>query len=138
MEIREMKIEDYQKVYSLWEETDIILKKSDEKQEIDRMLKRNPYTCLVGLRDDEIVSVVMGGFDGRRGYVHHLAVKPELQGQGLGREMMDELMNRFEELKVIKVHLFVEENNKDVKAFYRNIGFEERTDLTDFSKTLIK
>ncbi|HMA60554.1 MAG TPA: GNAT family N-acetyltransferase [Halanaerobiales bacterium] len=138
MEIREMKIKDYQKVYSLWEETDIILKKSDEKQEIDRMLKRNPYTCLVGLRDDEIVSVVMGGFDGRRGYVHHLAVKPELQGQGLGREMMDELMNRFEELKVIKVHLFVEENNKDVKAFYRNIGFEERTDLTDFSKTLIK
>jgi len=133
-----MKIKDYQKVYSLWEETDIILKKSDEKQEIDRMLKRNPYTCLVGLRDDEIVSVVMGGFDGRRGYVHHLAVKPELQGQGLGREMMDELMNRFEELKVIKVHLFVEENNKDVKAFYRNIGFEERTDLTDFSKTLIK
>ena len=138
MEIREMKIEDYQKVYSLWEETDIILKKSDEKQEIDRMLKRNPYTCLVGLRDDEIVSVVMGGFDGRRGYVHHLAVKPALQGQGLGREMMDELMNRFEDLKVIKVHLFVEENNKDVKAFYRNIGFEERTDLTDFSKTLIK
>ena len=133
-----MKIEDYQKVYSLWKETDIILKKSDEKQEIDRMLKRNPYTCLVGLRDDEIVSVVMGGFDGRRGYVHHLAVKPALQGQGLGREMMDELMNRFEDLKVIKVHLFVEENNKDVKAFYRNIGFEERTDLTDFSKTLIK
>ncbi len=138
MEIREMKIKDYQKVYSLWEETDIILKKSDEKQEIDRMLKRNPYTCLVGLRDDEIVSVVMGGFDGRRGYVHHLAVKPELQRKGLGREMMDELMNRFEDLKVIKVHLFVEENNKDVKDFYRNIGFEERTDLTDFSKTLIK
>lgn len=133
-----MKIKDYKKVYSLWEETDIILKKSDEKQEIDRMIKRNPYTCLVGLIENEIVSAVMGGFDGRRGYVHHLVVKPKLQGRGLGREMMDELMSRFKDLKVIKVHLFVEENNKDVKDFYRDIGFKERTDLTDFSKTLFK
>jgi ribosomal protein S18 acetylase RimI-like enzyme len=138
MEIREMTIKDYDKVYNLWEKTDIILKKSDEKQEIDRMIKRNPYTCLVGLIKDEIVSAVMGGFDGRRGYVHHLAVKPKLQGQGLGREMMEELMSRFQDLKVIKVHLFVEENNKEVKDFYRNIDFEERTDLTDFSKTIIK
>ena len=138
MEIREMTIKDYDKVYSLWEKTDIILKKSDEKQEIDRMIKRNPYTCLVGLIEGEIVSAVMGGFDGRRGYVHHLAVKPKLQGQGLGREMMEELMSRFQDLKVIKVHLFVEENNKEVKDFYRNIDFKERTDLTDFSKTIIK
>ena len=137
MEIREMKIEDYDQVYSLWEDTDIILKKSDEKQEIDRMIKRNPYTCLVGEKDNEIISAVMGGFDGRRGYIHHLAVKPELQGKGLGREMMEEVVKRFKDLKVIKVHLFVEENNIDVKDFYRNIGFEERTDLTDFSKTLI-
>lgn len=133
-----MNINDYEEVYVLWEETDIILKKSDEKQEIDRMIKRNPYTCLVGEIDNEIVSVVMGGFDGRRGYVHHLAVKPRLQRQGIGKKMMDELLKRFKDLKVIKVHLFVEENNKKVKDFYRSIGFKERIDLTDFSRTLFK
>ncbi len=138
MDIREMKLADYEDIYRLWKETDIILKRSDQKQEIDRMLKRNPYTCLVGEIDGVIVSVVMGGFDGRRGYVHHLAVKKELQKQGLGRIMMEELISRFQELKVIKVHLFVEENNKAVKEFYKNIGFEERTDLTDFSLTLIE
>jgi ribosomal protein S18 acetylase RimI-like enzyme len=133
-----MEIEDYEQVYRLWKATDIIIKSSDQKEEIQRMLKRNSYTCLVGIEDSKIISVVLGGFDGRRGYVHHLAVKPEKQGQGLGKAMMDELMNRFEDLKVIKVHLFVEENNKEVKDFYRNIGFKERTDLTDFSKTLIE
>jgi len=138
MDIREMKLADYEDIYRLWKETDIILKRSDQKQEIGRMLKRNPYTCLVGEIDGVIVSVVMGGFDGRRGYVHHLAVKKELQKQGLGRIMMEELINRFQDLKVIKVHLFVEENNKTVKNFYKNIGFEERTDLTDFSLTLIE
>lgn len=133
-----MKIEDYEQVYKLWQATEIIIKNSDQKDEIERMIKRNPYTCLVGVENSKIISVVMGGFDGRRGYVHHLAVKPEKQGQGLGKAMMDELMKRFEDLKVIKVHLFVEENNKEVKDFYRNIGFKERTDLTDFSKTLIE
>jgi len=132
-----MKIGDYEEVYELWKSTDIIIKNSDQKEEIQRMLKRNSYTCLVGIEDSKIISVVLGGFDGRRGYVHHLAVNPEKQGQGLGKAMMDELMKRFEDLKVIKVHLFVEENNKEVKDFYRNIGFKERTDLTDFSKTLI-
>lgn len=133
-----MKIEDYEQVYKLWQATDIIIKRSDQKEEIQRMLKRNPYTSLVGVEKGKIISVVLGGFDGRRGYVHHLAVKPEKQGQGLGKAMMDELMKRFEDLKVIKVHLFVEENNKEVKDFYKNIGFKERTDLTDFSKTLIE
>jgi len=133
-----MEIEDYEQVYRLWKSTDIIIKSSDQKEEIQRMLKKNPDTCLVGIENSKIISVVLGGFDGRRGYVHHLAVKPEKQGQGLGKAMMDELMNRFEELKVIKVHLFVEENNKEVKDFYRNIGFKERTDLTDFSKALIE
>lgn len=138
MDIREMSIKDYEKVYELWKNADIILKTSDQRDEINRMIKRNPYTCLVGEIDNEIVAAVMGGFDGRRGYVHHLAVKTELHKQGLGREMMDELMNRFEELKVIKVHLFVENRNEKVKKFYKKIGFEERTDLTDFSKTIRK
>jgi len=138
LDIREMEIEDYEQVYRLWKSTDIIIKSSDQKEEIQRMLKKNPDTCLVGIENSKIISVVLGGFDGRRGYVHHLAVKPEKQGQGLGKAMMDELMNRFEDLKVIKVHLFVEENNKEVKDFYRNIGFKERTDLTDFSKALIE
>ncbi|MDZ7671805.1 MAG: GNAT family N-acetyltransferase [Halanaerobiales bacterium] len=138
MDIREMSIKDYEKVYELWNNADIILKTSDQRDEINRMIKRNPYTCLVGEIDNEIVAAVMGGFDGRRGYVHHLAVKTELHKQGLGREMMDELMNRFEELKVIKVHLFVENRNEKVKKFYKKIGFEERTDLTDFSKTIRK
>lgn len=138
MDIREMSIKDYERVYELWEKADIILKTSDQKNEIDRMIKRNPYTCLVGEIDNEIVAAVMGGFDGRRGYVHHLAVNPELQKQGLGREMMDELMKRFEELQVIKIHLFVENRNEKVKKFYKKIGFEERTDLTDFSKTIRK
>lgn len=133
-----MEIEDYEQVYKLWKATDIIIKSSDQKEEIHRMLKRNPYTCLVGFENNKIISVVLGGFDGRRGYVHHLAVKPEKQGQGFGKAMMDKLMKRFKELKVIKVHLFVEENNKEVKDFYRYIGFKERTELTDFSKTLIK
>ncbi len=133
-----MEIADYEQVYKLWEATDIIIKRSDQKEEIERMLKRNPHTCLVGIDNNQIVSVVLGGFDGRRGYIHHLAVKPEKQGQGLGTAMMDELMKRFENLKVIKVHLFVEEKNKEVKDFYKNIGFKERIDLTDFSKTIIK
>jgi ribosomal protein S18 acetylase RimI-like enzyme len=138
MNIREMSIKDYEKVYQLWNNADIILKTSDQRDQIYRMIKRNPYTCLVGEINNEIVAAVMGGFDGRRGYVHHLAVKTELHKQGLGREMMDELMNRFEELKVIKVHLFVENKNEKVKKFYKKIGFEERTDLTDFSKTIRK
>lgn len=137
MKVREMKIADYTEVYRLWSNVGIELKKSDERKEIQRMLDRNPKTCLVGEQEGQIIAAVIGGFDGRRGYIHHLAVLPSFQNQGYGSILLTKLLKKYKEIGVIKVHLFVQRNNKEVIDFYKNHGFIKRTDLIDLNKKLL-
>lgn len=74
MKIQKFSMEFYDDVIQLWTNAGINVSSSDSKEEIEKMLNRNPELFLIGLFKDKVVAVVMGGFDGRRGYVHHLAV----------------------------------------------------------------
>jgi ribosomal protein S18 acetylase RimI-like enzyme len=129
MEFEKFSIKDYDRVLEIWKETELSVVSSDSKKQVERMIKRNPRLCFVGRVNNKIIGVVMGGFDGRRGYVHHLAVDPDYQNRGFGRLIMKELMERFSTLKVHKVHLFVEKRNEKVINFYENLGWNLRDDL---------
>ncbi len=139
IQIREMSIKDHEEVVMLWQRAGISLGLSDTKSEIKRMIEHNPGLCLV-MEDEEqkrkIIGAVLGGFDGRRGWVHHLAIDPEYQGRGLGKKMMAELTRRFKEMNVVKIKLEVHESNVGVIEFYRKIGWDLRRELITMSLTL--
>ena len=129
MKIEEFSMDSYEMIIKLWKKAGISVGSTDTKEEIERMLKRNPRLLLVGKLDEKLISVVIGGFDGRRGYVHHLAVDPDYQKKGFGKIIMDELIARFHKMGVHKLHLFIEKYNKKVVEFYINLGWEIRDDL---------
>ncbi|MFX0040441.1 MAG: GNAT family N-acetyltransferase [Promethearchaeota archaeon] len=129
MKIEEFSMESYDDVIILWRKSGISVGSTDTKEQIKKMLDRNPQLFLVGKIDQNVIGVVMGGFDGRRGYVHHLAVDPNYQKKGYGKIIMDELIARFRKMRVHKIHLFIEKYNKDVVEFYQNLGWEIRDDL---------
>lgn len=129
MIIEKFSMKFYEEIVELWRKSGISVGSTDTKEELERVVRRTPQLFLVGKIDEKIISVVIGGFDGRRGYVHHLAVDPDYQKKGYGKMIMGELMNKFLKLKVHKVHLFLEKYNKEVVEFYRNLGWEIRDDL---------
>ncbi|KKM85153.1 hypothetical protein LCGC14_1291890 [marine sediment metagenome] len=129
MKIENYSMKLYDKVIELWRKAGISVGSSDSKEELEKMLKRNPNLFLIGRKNQKIIAVVMGGFDGRRGYVHHLAIDPDFQKKGYGRMMMDKIHNIFLQMGVHKVHLFIEINNKEVVNFYESMGWEKRDDL---------
>ncbi|MCF2141590.1 MAG: GNAT family N-acetyltransferase [Candidatus Lokiarchaeota archaeon] len=129
MQIRNFSMEYYHQVYQLWELGNLSLGISDTPEQIQRFATKNPDLFLIGLINNRVIGVVMGAFDGRRGYVHHLAVHPDFQKQGIGTTLMKELMTQFQAQHVEKVHLFVERSNADVIAFYEKLGWFIRHDL---------
>ncbi|MFW9773447.1 MAG: GNAT family N-acetyltransferase [Candidatus Heimdallarchaeota archaeon] len=133
MKIEKFTIEDYENVVQLWKKTNLTITSSDSREEVERMLKWNPEFFLICKIDEKIIGVVMGGFDGRRGYVHHLAIDPKYQRKGFGRMLIAELIKKFREKKIHKVHLFIEKRNKDVITFYQKLGWEIRNDLVMMS-----
>ena len=61
--------------------------------------------------------------DGRRLYLHHMAVRPELQGRGLGKRLMDAAVSVARQ-RGMQMKLEVSEANPGAIALYRNYGFE--------------
>ena len=136
MKIRVFHKNDYDAVCLLWRKCNIELGTSDSREEINKFIDMNPQTCLVGEIDGKIISCVLGGYDGRRGLVHHLAVDPTYQKKGYGKELLIVLENRFKEMGVVKISFWVKTDNLEVIDFYNKQEYKLRDDLITMSKVL--
>lgn len=55
----------------------------------------------------------------------HVDLLPRIQGQGLGRALIDRVLGSLRERGVRSVHLGVADDNDNATQFYRHLGFEE-------------
>ncbi len=62
---------------------------NDPHDVIERKQSVQADLFLVGILDDRVAGTVLAGFDGVRGWVHHLAVLPELRRRGIAGLLMD-------------------------------------------------
>lgn len=123
MEIRTFSPEDESVVIALWLECNLTRPWNNPKLDIDRKIKDSPGLFFVGTIDGKIVSSVMAGYDGHRGWVHYLAVHPSFQKRGLGRQLMEYAENALNEIGCPKIDLMVRNSNNDVINFYKKIGY---------------
>jgi ribosomal protein S18 acetylase RimI-like enzyme len=127
MRIRDFRYpQDYQAVYDLWENagSGIHLRRSDEPEEIAKKLQRDPDLFLVAEVEGAIVGSVMGGFDGRRGMMYHMAVAASYRRLGIGTALMDMLESRLREKGCIRYYLLVAKDNTEAVRFYQQRGWE--------------
>lgn len=138
MNIRIMNIADYEAVYALWLScAGMGLNNLDDSKEgIDRFLKRNPDTCFVAESDGQIVGVIIAGNDGRRGYIYHTAVDPQLRKQGIAKALVEHALMSLKNCGINKVALVVFEQNENGNAFWEKIGFTSREDLVYRNKAI--
>ena len=129
--------DDYLAVYSLWENAGpgIHLRRSDEPEEIARKLERDPDLFLLAEDNGEVIGCVLGGFDGRRGMMYHLAVADEYRQQGIATALVDELERRLRSKGCIRYYLLVTTDNVSAIRFYERRGWE-RMDLHIYAKDL--
>ena len=135
MHVRNFQIEDYDEVITLWTQAGLVLSPSDSREDIKRKLERDANLFLVAVEGTAIVGVVMGCYDGRRGWVNHLAVAPKYKGQRLGTRLMQEVEHRLHEKGCAKVNLLIETVNAAVQTFYQQIGYK-RDELIFMEKWL--
>lgn len=138
MDIFTLCIEDYDEVMALWQATEGVgLSKADEPEAIRRYLERNPGMSFVARGEDgALLGAVLSGHDGRRGFLHHLAVHPDCRGQGIGRALVERCMEALANEGIDKCHLFVFKNNYTGRTFWEKTGWSERTTLVLYSKDI--
>ena len=129
--------DDYPSVIELWNHAGpgIHVRRSDTPEEIQKKLQRDPDLFLVAEAGGRIIGSVIGGFDGRRGLVYHLAVEESQRKQGLGQALMAELEARLREKGCLRCYLLVTKDNESAVRFYEASGWENM-DLHIFGKDI--
>ena len=136
--IEEFTMDDYAVVHVLWQRGDLWMRPSDGPDATLLKLTRDPELFLVARSaDGRIVGTVMGGWDGRRAYVYHLAVAPERRREGIADALMDELEARFRALGALKAKLQILVDNETSRAFFAHRGYLLETDCEPWGKELV-
>jgi ribosomal protein S18 acetylase RimI-like enzyme len=91
---------------------------------IDNKLRVQPELLLVGEAEGTLVGAVIAGFDGVRGWIHHLAVAPEWRRHGFATQLVRAAESGLRQLGCPKVNLQVRATNSAVVAFYESLGYE--------------
>ena len=136
--VRAMLEEDIPAALALWQELPGIgLRAADTPAALTRYLRRNPGCSFVALGGaGELAGVSLAGHDGRRGYLHHVAVAEAFRGRGIGRTLYERCAAALGAEGVEKINLLVKADNAAGLAFWKRVGGSERTELTVVSIVL--
>ncbi|MBI4762825.1 MAG: GNAT family N-acetyltransferase [Chloroflexota bacterium] len=131
--------QDYPAVRALWEsmEKGVHLGRSDEPEEIQKKLSRDPDLFLLAEANGRIVGSIIGGYDGRRGLLYHLAVHKDFRQNGLGSRLLNEIEERLRAKGCLKCYLMVTPDNPEAERFYEKRGWHFMDYVRPFGKELI-
>ena len=131
MEIKLMSNEDYHKVYELWTNTQGMGMRSldDSFEGIKKFLNRNPNTNFVAQEGDKVIGVLLCGHDGRRAYIYHVAVNTDYRSKGIGRALVNAVLEALRKEEITKVALVAFATNASGNKFWEAVGFINRGDL---------
>ncbi|MGI5238410.1 GNAT family N-acetyltransferase [Dactylosporangium sp. CA-139066] len=119
--IRQFDWPDYDAVVALWTVAgnDVVL-----RPELEAKLARDPELFLVAeAAGGAVVAVVLGAYDGRRGWILRLAVDPGHRRRGVAGDLVAELERRLRALGCPRANLMVLPDNEAGLRFWQSRGY---------------
>lgn len=143
IQIRPVVIEDYDRIYALWNSTEVSRRAlnsvDDSREGIEKYLKRNPATCFLaydGNDAGQIVGVILTGHDGRRAIIHHLCVHPDYRRRGIAGMLLHKAEEALQNEGITKVFGLVFKDNDAANDFWESQGYSLRTNINYRNKSL--
>ncbi len=136
--IRFMTIDDYEKVYDLWNTIEGFVLRSidDSKEGIKRFLYRNPNLSVVYEEDGKIIGALLCGHDGRRGSFYHVCVDKDHRNRGIATLMVKEAIKALKREKINKISLIAFSKNTGGNAFWQELKWLFREDVNYYDYVL--
>jgi putative acetyltransferase len=119
-----MDIADCDEVVAFWrEQKGIGLNESDEREPLRKFLNRNPGLSVVVRQKGKVVGAALCGHDGRRGYLHHVAVAPALRRTGVGKKIVEKCLDKLRAEGILKCNVFLFDDNQEGTRFWEAMGY---------------
>ena len=127
--IRQAVTGDYDQIVEVWMSAGlpVCLAGRDRREAFDRQLGRFPTLYLVALDGDQIVGVVLGTHDERKGWINRLAVRPAYRRRGIAEALLEACDDAFRAVGVDIVAALIGPENVGSCALFERLGY--RTDV---------
>ena len=130
MTIRTFTMDDYYSALALWQVTEGVCNcekcmKLDSREKIEKFLLRNPTTCFIAEENGRLLGTILGGHDGRNGFIYRLSVAEKFQRHGIGEALVNATTEAFKAEGINSIRLFVMTDNHKGNAFWEKLGFKE-------------
>jgi ribosomal protein S18 acetylase RimI-like enzyme len=132
MDIRPIHESDEPDVIALWTEVfGYTAAHNRPEAVIQQKLAVQSELFFVARLDGRLAGTVMGGYDGHRGWVYSLAVRPDLRRRGVGTALMRHIERELASRGCPKINLQVLATNVATVTFYAKLGYsvEERISM---------
>jgi ribosomal protein S18 acetylase RimI-like enzyme len=121
--IREIRAVDGEALRALWKAAGFSLL-GDDDLGLARLARRNPGLVLVASEGTRVIGSALGAWDGRRGWVYHLAVAPSHRRQGIATKLVDQVEEGLRAHGCRKVNLLIRPDSDGGAAFWKARGYE--------------
>ncbi len=119
---REMRTVDGDALRALW--SDCGFKSlGDDDRSLARLARRNPGLVLVAAEGSKVVASALGAWDGRRGWIYHVATARSHRRQGIATRLIADIEAGLRALGCPKVNVMVRHENDDGGAFWKALGY---------------
>jgi ribosomal protein S18 acetylase RimI-like enzyme len=99
----------------------------DDDLALARLARRNPGLVLVAAVGSQVVGSALGAWDGRRGWIYHVATAPSHRRQGIATRLIEAIETGLLALGCPKVNVMVREDSDGGAEFWAGRGYQTST-----------
>jgi ribosomal protein S18 acetylase RimI-like enzyme len=124
-ELKEFGAERIDEMVKVWQDSGLPYrpKGRDRRSELERQMAENPDMFVGAFLGEELVGVVVGTYDVRKGYINRLAVDPGHRRKGIGLALVNEIDRRLREKGFGIVCTLIEGENPASYALFEKAGY---------------
>ncbi len=128
-EVAAMTPEDLPAVIEMLRQTKgVSLKPWETPELLERAIERNPgFNLVARARDGALLAASFAGDTGLRGSFHHVTVRDEFRNNGIASALVDQTLERFRDIGVLRIINIVENDNRGGIQFWLKKGFRIST-----------
>lgn len=105
----------------LWHHADASPSPTDTPEQVDQVIRDSAAAVLVAVDDDLLVGSIIGGWDGWRGNLYRLAVRPSYRRRGVARALVAAAEERLAARGALRVSALVEHDHPWAVGFWDSI-----------------
>ena len=120
--IREIRTVDGDGLRELWREVGFH-SIGDDDRSLARLARRNPGLVLVAAEGSRIVGSALGAWDGRRGWMYHVATAETHRRQGIASRLVSQVETGLRDLGCPKISVMVRDENAGGREFWTSRGY---------------